>query len=227
MIAYLRGLLLEKQQDTLVIDVQGVGYEVYTNPRVSSALGSVGAEISLVIYTDVRETAITLYGFNSAIERQTFLLLKKVKGIGSKLAMGILSSVKPEDLLVAIGREDTAVLVRVPGVGKKSAERIIVELREQVREFALSLRSDYIESQAGVFASDKSNTQKGAVSSLAAENVEMGLGSTVQDARLALEKLGFSNDRADKAVKLALEACAGNKKLLDAGELVKMSLSYF
>ncbi|HMO19063.1 MAG TPA: Holliday junction branch migration protein RuvA [Oligoflexia bacterium] len=217
MIALLNGELVVKQQDTLVIDVNGVGYEVFTNSRISSALPGVGNKISLIIYTDVRDTAITLYGFNTQVERQTFLLLKKVKGIGSKLAMGILSSVNPEELLLAIGTENTDVLRGVPGVGKKSAERIIVELREQVREFTLGL-------QLEVSSVDKVSLDR-KVNRTLTEQKDGKLDHHL-DAVLALEKLGFSADRAEKAVRKAIEANAKPGKL-DAGDLVKLSLSYF
>jgi Holliday junction DNA helicase RuvA len=217
MIAHLRGMLLESQQEYVVLDVNGVGYEIQVHPRVSSRLPSLGEEVSLIIYTDVRENAIILFGFSSSLERQIFVFLKKVKGIGSKLAMGILSSVDPEHLLYAIGSSDTSALLQVPGVGKKSAERIIVELREQVKEFAAGISAN---SSIGVQNhSDDSNIR------CTSSPLHQTFSSTVaEDAALALVKLGFSEDRAVRAVTEALneEICNSD----DTGELVRRALSH-
>lgn len=213
MIARLRGELLDKRQDTITLDVQGVGYEVYTAPRVSAMLPDLGQEVSLVIYTDVRETAIVLYGFSTFLERQTFLMLKKVKGIGSRLAMSILSFLEPERLLLAIGKADTSALIKVPGVGKKSAERIIVELREQVIEFV----NDSSIPQNNDFKGNDIGSLSGSIE-------HYSLSTPEDDASMALEKLGFSEDKARKAVKAAL--LDKPSMVRDAGELVKAALSY-
>jgi holliday junction DNA helicase RuvA len=213
MIANLRGILLESQLDYVVLDVNGVGYEIQVHPRVSSGLPSLGEVVSLIIYTDVRENAIILFGFSSTLERQIFLFLKKVKGIGSKLAMGILSSVEPEHLLYAIGSSDTSALLQVPGVGKKSAERIIVELREQVKEFAIGISSN--PSLASKNTSDNDNG-----SSLNRKSCSIA----EEDAALALIKLGFSEDRAFHAVTKAMNEGIGNSD--DTGELVRRALSH-
>ncbi len=207
MIARLLGEIVEKDQGTLVLNVNGVGYEVMTSSSVSSRVGNIGSQIDLVIYTDVRETAIVLYGFNNKIEKQTFLLLKKVKGIGSKIAMVILSVMSPEKLMIAIGQSDTSSLTKVPGIGKKSAERIIVELREQVSEFV---------SVSETFA-DGLELKSGNRDVLRAESVK-------EDAILALQKLGFNREVAVKAVKSAI---SNNPKCAsDTGELLKQSLAF-
>lgn len=202
MIARLRGTICEKIQDILVLDVNGVGYEVCVTPRVSASIGGEGTEVCLTIYTDVRETAIVLYGFNSQLERQAFLLLKKVKGIGSKIALSVLSSLTPEELMVAIGNSSITSLTKVPGIGKKSAERIIVELREQVSQF-VSENTTPITSEIEI-------------------SVHRG-GGVMLDAVLAMEKLGFTEEKAKFAVS---EVLKNHSNVKDAGEMVRFALSY-
>ncbi len=204
MIARLRGTICEKIQDTLVLDVNGVGYEVNVTPQASQALGPEGTEVTLTIYTDVRENAIVLYGFNSQLERQTFLLLKKVKGIGSKIALSVLSFQRPEELMIAIGNSNVTSLTKVPGIGKKSAERIIVELREQVSQFV----------------SENCTPLTGNVE---ISRVEPGIGLTSYDAVLAMEKLGFSEEKAKAAV---AEVVKNHPHVKDPGEMVGHALSY-
>ncbi len=200
MIAALSGKILQKTAENIVIDVRGVGYAVTVTSAVN---GEIGDEISLIIYTDVRENDILLFGFTSQLEREVFLLLKKVKGVGSKVALAIISSIGPEPLLTTIGTSDITALTKVSGVGKKTAERIVVELRESVGALAL-----------------------GNVSPLS-KKIEIinvsGFGNVADDAVLALEKLGFSRDRAQKAVSVTLESGASSE---DAGELVKSALAY-
>ena len=204
MIARLRGTICEKIQDVLVLDVNGVGYEVNVTPRTSSTLGGEGSEVTLTIYTDVRENAIVLYGFNSQLERQTFLLLKKVKGIGSKIALSVLSSQRPEELMLAIGNSDVTSLTKVPGIGKRSAERIIVELREQVTQFVSEMASPIAQG-------------------LEISKVMSSGGILTSDAVLAMEKLGFSEDKAKSAVN---EVIKNHPLVKDAGEMVRHALSY-
>ena len=207
MISRLVGELVEKGTNDIIVDVNGVGYEVFVTQGVSQDLGPVGAKVSLTVYTDVRENAILLYGFTNKTEKQTFLLLKKVKGIGSKLAMVILSYMKPEELMIAIGKGEATYLTKVPGIGKKSAERIILELREQVVEFVKE---------------SETLTKTIEVSALRKD----GSGSSVvfDDAILALQKLGFSKEVAFRAVN---QANTNNPKLgNDVGSLLKESLSF-
>lgn len=204
MIARLRGTICEKIQNVLVLDVNGVGYEVNVTPRASSALGGEGTEVTLTIYTDVRENAIVLYGFDSQLERQTFLLLKKVKGIGSKIALSVLSSMRPEELMLAIGNSEVTSLTKVPGIGKKGAERIIVELREQVTQFVSEISSPI---SHGIEIS----------------NVKSLGNSLTIDAILAMEKLGFSEEKSKSAVD---EVVKNHPSVKDAGEMVRHALSY-
>lgn len=132
MIACLRGELFAKAPEALVIDVGGVGYQVHV-PRASlDRLPAVGEDIFLHIHTDVREDAITLYGFSDPDEKRMFLLLLAVSGVGPKQALNILSGLSAADLGRAIGADDIGRLTRIPGVGKKTAERLCLELKDKV-----------------------------------------------------------------------------------------------
>ena len=135
MIARLRGKLAEKEPARVVIDVGGVGYEVFIPTTTFTAMPNAGAEVSLDIHTHVREDALTLYGFSSRQERRVFERLISISGIGPKLAVTILSGSSVEGLVGAIRRGDLARLTSIPGVGKKTAERIVVELKDKLQEF--------------------------------------------------------------------------------------------
>ena len=135
MIARLRGKLAEKEPSRVVIDVGGVGYEVFIPTTTFTAMPNAGAEVSLDIHTHVREDALSLYGFSSRQERRVFERLISISGIGPKLAVTILSGGSVEGLVGAIRRGDLARLTSIPGVGKKTAERIVVELKDKLQEF--------------------------------------------------------------------------------------------
>src|SRR5439155_2841559 len=126
-IAYLRGRILEKHPNRIVVDVNGVGYEVAVPLSTFYELGDVGADVSLRIHTHVREDALALYGFASMLEQDLFERLIGVSGIGPKLALAVLSGIEPLELVQAIERGDLARLTAIPGVGKKTSERIVLE----------------------------------------------------------------------------------------------------
>jgi Holliday junction DNA helicase RuvA len=131
MIAFLNGILLTKTPHRIVIDNGGIGYEVFVPLSTFYALPDRQERVSLHIYTHVREDAIMLFGFQTLLEKQIFALLISVSGIGPKLATNILSGIGPEELLEAMARGDAAKLQSIPGVGKKTAERIALELKEK------------------------------------------------------------------------------------------------
>jgi holliday junction DNA helicase RuvA len=135
-IAHLRGKLIEKDTARVVVDVNGVGYEVFVPLTTFSAMPDRGSEVSIDIHTHVREDTISLYGFCSRRERTIFEKLMTISGIGPKLAVTILSGSSVDDLVGAIKRGDLARLTAIPGVGKKTAERIVVELRDKLQDFA-------------------------------------------------------------------------------------------
>jgi Holliday junction DNA helicase RuvA len=132
MIAHLSGLLEEKTPDQLVVDVNGVGYQVLVSLQTFYRLPALHERVNLHVHTHLREDALQLYGFLEEKERATFLLLKGVSGIGPRLALNILSGIPVDELEGALRTSDVSRLVAVPGVGKKTAERLVVELREKV-----------------------------------------------------------------------------------------------
>jgi Holliday junction DNA helicase RuvA len=136
-IARLRGLLLEKTPEQVVLDINGVGYQAFISLPTYSSLPELGAEIVLDIHTHVREDVIQLFGFSSKRERSIFERLVQISGIGPRLAMTILSGSPVDDLIASIKREDLARLTSIPGVGKKTGERIILELKDKLRDFVV------------------------------------------------------------------------------------------
>jgi Holliday junction DNA helicase RuvA len=136
MIAYLRGRILEKSPDRIVLDAAGVGYQLTISVSTFSDLPGDGAETSLHVYTHVREDTLALYGFRTRNEKQLFERLISVSGIGPKLAMTALSGMSADSLVNALRANDVAALTRIPGVGKKTAERMVLELRDKLQGFA-------------------------------------------------------------------------------------------
>jgi len=132
MIAFLRGRILDKQPNLLVVDVQGVGYEVHVPLSTYYDVGDAGGDVALRIYTHVREEALQLYGFLTTVEQQLFERLIAISGIGPKLAVSLLSGIEPRELIGAVHRGDIARLTGIPGVGRKTAERIVLELKDRL-----------------------------------------------------------------------------------------------
>jgi Holliday junction DNA helicase RuvA len=132
MIAFIRGRVLEKQPNRIVVDVQGVGYELHVPLSTYYDVGDEGSEVSLRVHTHVREEALQLYGFLTVLEQQLFERLIAISGIGPKLAIATLSGIETRELVTAVQRGDVARLTNVPGIGKKTAERIILELKDKM-----------------------------------------------------------------------------------------------
>ncbi|RJR17272.1 MAG: Holliday junction branch migration protein RuvA [Desulfobacteraceae bacterium] len=176
MIGYLSGILLHKTPQGVTVDVNGVGYDVVVPLSTFYNLPDVGGRVRLFIHTHVREDALVLFGFQSPLEKQIFLMLTSVSGIGPRLSINILSGIGPDKLLDAVAKGDSARLQAIPGIGRKIAERIALELREKARRI-----SD---------AEDDRQT--------AASKVE---GAVRDDALSALVNLGY----ASKAARNALE----------------------
>jgi len=132
MIALLRGRLVEKAPSRLIVDVGGVGYDVQVPVSTFFETAEPGAEVELRIHTHVREDQISLYGFGTALEQQLFEHLISVNGIGPKLALGVLSGIEPRELVRAVRTADVGRLTRIPGIGKKTAERVTLELKDKL-----------------------------------------------------------------------------------------------
>ena len=174
MIAFLRGRVLDKQPNRIIVDVQGVGYELHVPLSTYYDIGEEGSEVSVRVYTHVREDALQLFGFLTELERQLFERLISINGIGPKLAIAVLSGLDPRELVAAVQRGDVARLVTIPGVGKKTAERIVLELRDRLQQLAVP-----------VAASTTPGT--------GADRLRIDLVS-------ALQNLGYHRPQAEKAV---------------------------
>ena len=178
MIAQISGTLAQKVPGEIIVDVGGVGYQVLIPLNVFYQLPEIGAPVSLQIHTHVREDALQLFGFNDRAEKQLFLLLISVSGIGPKLAVNILSGIPAEELARALREADQLRLVAIPGVGRKLAERMIVELKDKLATL----------STAGV------------------ESAKPEIGSQVMlDAVSALVNLGYKRPEAEKTVREVLK----------------------
>jgi Holliday junction DNA helicase RuvA len=142
MIAFLRGRVLDKHPNRIVIDVNGVGYDLYVPLSTYYDVGESGTEIALHVHTHVREDALQLYGFLTTLEQQLFERLIAISGIGPKLAIAVLSGIDTDELVSSIQRADVARLTRIPGIGKKTAERIVLELKDRLADVVPSAATD-------------------------------------------------------------------------------------
>jgi Holliday junction DNA helicase RuvA len=136
-IAHLRGRILEKQPNRVIVDVGGVGYDVAVPLSTFYGLADVGGDVSLRVHTHVREEAIALFGFATALELDLFERLIGISGIGPKVGLAVLSGIEPAELIGAIERGDLARLTAIPGVGKKTSERIVLELKDRLPKTAV------------------------------------------------------------------------------------------
>jgi len=142
MIGHLEGVLREKTPTRAVVMVGGVGYELHVSLTTFGALPDEGKPVSLRVHTHVREDAIQLFGFHTDLERALFEQLIRTSGVGPKLAQAILSGMPPRDLLAALARDDVAALKAIPGIGTKTAQRLLVDLRDRAGELAASAALD-------------------------------------------------------------------------------------
>ncbi len=179
MIGFLEGKLRAKSPECVIVDVGGVGYNVQVPLSTFYDLPDLGQPVVLNIHTHVREDAILLFGFRTIAEKQMFLMLTGVNGVGPKLAMGILSGISPDELRQAVVRQDHLRLKNIPGVGKKIAERVVLELRDKVQ--------------------GKSREKPGP------QQPFEDSGNTFPDAFSALVNLGYRPAEAEKALKQAKE----------------------
>src|SRR3954462_12813172 len=136
MIGKLKGLIDSYGEDFIIVDVNGVGYVVHCSTRTLQALPATGEPVALAIETHVREDQIRLFGFLTDVEREWFRLLQTVQGVGTKVALAVLGTLKPGDLASAIAMRDKATVARAPGVGPKVAERIVTELKDKAPAYA-------------------------------------------------------------------------------------------
>lgn len=193
MIGQLRGIILEKQPPQLLLDVQGVGYEIDAPMSTFYQLPETGQEVQLFTHFVVREDAHHLYGFYSRDERHLFRTLLKVNGIGPRLGLTILSSTTAEEFVRSVLNNDTASLVRVPGIGKKTAERLIIEMRDKLANWCQSTPAE------GATLIKTENHARHQI---------------LQDAMSALVALGYKQQEASRLMSKIDDGAASSEELI-------------
>ena len=187
MIAHLSGILLSKQATSVIVDVGGVGYDVAIPLSTFYDLGEIGEPVQLRVYTHVREDALQLYGFKTARERELFLQLISVNGVGPALAIKLLSGMNADEMIASIRTNNLVRLVAIPGVGRKTAERLVVDLRDKIA----ALSSPALEEEFAAKA--------------AVEGAPTTTEAMRNDAMSALANLGYQRAAVEKAVKNAVD----------------------
>jgi Holliday junction DNA helicase RuvA len=201
MIGLLRGRLLEKRPNQVILDVGGVGYLVAIPLSTYAAIGELHTEVTVLIHMHVSEDALALYGFLSAREKHLFELLLGASGVGPSLALKILSGMNVEELVPAIRNGDLARLTRIPGVGRKTAERMVVELKDKLEAVVVEAEKASLPSPAGVEADVKSALvnlgydERIAESAVSAAKREIGIASFEKLLRATLASLTGSQTR--------------------------------
>lgn len=173
MIAYLNGMLAGKGLDSIIVEVGGIGYRVLLSSRSIARLGNVGDRVRVITHLQVRDDSLTLYGFTHQEEKDLFMRLTAVSSVGPKVALSVLSTYDPAEVASAIAAQDLAAIQRVPGIGKKMAQRIVLELKESFGD----------ELQAVLSGQSKKalNAKKGALEAL------LSMGFTSEESELALK----------------------------------------
>lgn len=179
MYSYIRGILTDQDEETIVVEAAGVGYNIYTTGQTFQALPPIGSEVKIYTYLQVREDAMTLFGFLTKDDLKVFKLLLGVNGIGPKGAIGILSVMTTDDLQFAVLADDAKAIAKAPGVGNKTAQRLILELKDK-----LSLEEAFEQKLAHTAQSEEAHTTSG----------------MQNEAVQALVALGYSSSEALKAV---------------------------
>ena len=190
MIGFIRGKIILKQPPALLLDVNGVGYEIEASMNTFYKLPELGEEVALYTHLTIRDDAHLLYGFHIDQERKLFRRLIKVNGVGPKLALAILSNMQPAEFARCLADNDTATLVRMPGVGKKTAERLVIEMRDKLDTWHTDSLSPDASGLPGV------------------------VGSAVQDAISALIALGYRPQEASKSVNRLASSDVSREELI-------------
>lgn len=193
MIGQIRGIILDKQPPQLLIDVHGLGYEIDAPMSTFYQLPDIGQEVVLLTHFVVREDAQHLYGFYTRDERHLFRTLLKVNGVGPKLALTILSSIAPDEFVQFVLNNDTASMVRLPGVGKKTAERLVIEMRDKLSDWHQATPQT-----SGTHVAKDGNRRH----------------TVLQDAISALVSLGYKQPEANKTVTKIDDGAATSEELI-------------
>lgn len=193
MIGWLSGIIVDKQHPgKIVLNVNGVGYDLETSLTTFFKIESHTDKVSLHVHTVVREDALLLYGFADLDERALFRALIKVNGVGPKVAIAILSSISPEDFIQCILQQNTHMLTKLPGIGKKTAERLVVEMKDSVQQFSTA-------SQSTPQILPSMSQQEEAISALEA------LGYKPQEAVTLIRKIDDGQKSSEQLIRLALQ----------------------
>ena len=199
MIGWLSGTLVDTHQPgKLVVDVNGVGYDVETSMPTFFSLQALEGAVSLHIHTVVREDALLLYGFHDKQERALFRALIKVNGVGPKMAIAILSSISPDEFVQCIHQQNTALLTKLPGIGKKTAERLVVEMKDTLQHWSASSHVG-----GAIASTNQPSHQDEAIRALET------LGYKYQEASKAVKKIDDGSKRCEELIRQALQVLAG------------------
>lgn len=199
MIGQIKGVLLEKQAPHLLVDVQGVGYEIQAPMTTFYAIPEVGAEVTLHTHFVVREDAQLLFGFHSQSERQMFRSLIKVNGVGPKVGLAILSGIDAAAFAACIAHDDIKTLTKIPGIGKKTAERLLVEMRDRIKEWEIS------DPTASLLQPVISNTPSDRQQKQEAESALISLGYSAKEADKAVNAIAKKGMNSEQLIRLALK----------------------
>ena len=193
MISYVVGKLVEKNENKIVVECFGIGYEIFVSGNTSAMLGNVGEDVKIFTYLQVKEDGVALFGFASNEEKDLFNLLISISGIGAKVAIGVLSGMKISELIVAIGMEDIATISKIKGLGKKTAERIVLELKDKVNPLF------YASSQSFEYQAENSNVND-------AVELLVSLGMTKADALSTARANAKPDDSVEEIVTKSLRS---------------------
>ena len=194
MIAQLTGVIAKKNSDSVVIDVGGVGFQVLTSAATLSNLPAGGEKVKLYTVFNVREDAMELFGFASREEKHMFDKLRGVNGVGPKTALGILSALSVRDISLALLTGDANALTKAPGIGKKTAQRLVLELKDKVSQAEVSTAADV----PAVARASRSSAAQEAIEAL------LALGYQSSEATVAVARVQDQSDKADELIRLAL-----------------------
>ena len=196
MLAYIKGELTSIASEYVVIETGGLGYKVFMPETAIEKLGEIGKTVKVHTYYRVREDDISIFGFNTQEELRMFELLLSVSGVGAKTAVVIISTIEPSEFAFAVISEDISELVKIPGIGKKSAQRIVLELKDKLKKDAISVETD-------IKATSKTTSSN----------------ADIKEAMSALQVLGYNNKEIEKAFEKI------EKENLSIEELIKKGLS--
>ena len=199
MFAYIKGILEQKSNNYVVIDVDGIGYKIFMATKAIEALGEIGEIVKVHTHYYVREDNISLYGFNTNEELRMFELLLQVSGIGAKSAITMLSEISPSSFALAVISDDISQLVKIPGIGKKTAARIVLELKDKLKTEEAITKTEEVK----LSISNEEETSE----AIAALQV---LGYTKREIEKALENVDTKNLQLEEIIKQGLKSLARN-----------------